>query len=71
MEHLDIEQILKLNPHIKREQLERVRKLLLRLREGEIKRASYGLAPPFTRRRASAKTQDDLDSRTVCLSHRR
>lgn len=71
MEHLDIEQILKLNPHIKKEELELIHNILLRLREGEIKKASYGLAPPFTRRRASAKTQDESNSRTVHLSHRR
>lgn len=71
MEHLDIEQILKLNPHIKKEELERIRNILLLLREIETKKASYGLAPPFTRRRASAQTQDDSSSRTVRLSHRR
>lgn len=70
MEHLDIEQILKLNPHIKREELEIIHEILLRLREGGIKRAGYGLAPPFVRRRASAQPQEDSDSRTVHLSRR-
>lgn len=70
MEHLDIEQILKLNPHIKKEELEIIHEILLRLREGEIKKAGYGLAPPFTRRRASPQLQEDSDSRTVHLSRR-
>ncbi len=70
MEHLDIGQILKLNPHIKKEELETLHNLLLSLREGEIRKAGYGLASPFTRRRASAKIREDSNSRTVHLSRR-
>ena len=71
VEHLDVEEILNLNPHIKREKLQQAHDILLHLRERKVRRAGYGLAPPFSRRRVSVKTHDDSDSRTVRLTHRR
>ena len=71
VEHLDVEEIFNLNPHIKREKLQQAHDILLHLRESKVMRAGYRLASPFARRRVSVKTQDDLDSRTVRLTHRR
>jgi hypothetical protein len=68
--HLNIEEILELNPHIDREKLEKASDLLLRLRSIKKGRSGYGLAPPFARRRISVRPLDDMDSRTVHIRRR-
>lgn len=51
----DLEDVLKRNPHIDRDRVEKATRLLRRLREKGLHRKGYELAPPFGGRRAVPK----------------
>ena len=64
---VDIEALLKANPHIDREELERSRELLQRLRSRGRRGAGYRFAPPFGGRRVAAQEGPDNDPRALRL----
>lgn len=66
-DYVDLEEILRLNPHLDREELERSRAALRKLREGGRRNAGYRLAPPFAGRRVSVNGGGREDPRTIHL----
>ena len=63
----NLEDILKNNPSIRREDLEANELLAKQLREAGIKPHGYQLAQPFDRRRAKAGVNEGTDPRTINL----
>lgn len=60
-------EILKMNPHIAPDQLEKRMAMLAKLRLSGLRRSQYRIAMPYGGRRASV--QEDDDSRVVRLRH--
>ena len=67
----DIEELIKSNPKIDREQLEAGLDLIRRIREGGSPGAGYRLVPPGTGRRTHAGEEANSDPRTVRLGTKR
>ena len=64
---LNLEEILKNNPRVNADRLQRSRELRKRLRAAGVRGAGYNLALPFERRRVRAGTQGEEDPRTVVV----
>ncbi len=70
-DRIDIEEILRLNPHIDQKQLEEAIELRQKLRERGVRGAKYRLAPPFSGRRVSVRgVEGEDDPRTIHLRSR-
>jgi len=61
-----LKEILDLNPHIDKEDLEELKKTLRIMQTGRAKR-HYSLIPPFARPRVTVGEGDKTDSRTIIL----
>lgn len=70
-EYPTLEEILARNPHIDKEEFEKRKEILHRLRNFEAKRAGYKLALPFAHRHLSVDEDDSIDPRTTALRHSR
>jgi hypothetical protein len=64
-EHLELEDILALNPQVDEQLLEQARELLRKIRQGGIKKHGYNLASPYTKRYGPVGRGESLDPRTV------
>lgn len=71
IEPLTFEEILALNPHIDKEELEKRMEILNKLRSSEMKGIGYNLALPFTHRHVFIDEDSSIDPRTVTLRHPR
>jgi hypothetical protein len=67
-EKIDIEKIIKKNPSISPEEIEKNRLLTEELRKEGIQPHGYRLAPPFLRRRAKSVEEGEPDPRTINLT---
>jgi hypothetical protein len=67
VKRVDMDAILKANPHIRRKDLEDYRDALRELRSRGLLGHGYRLAPPFAGRRVSVEGDADQDPRTVEL----
>lgn len=70
-EYLTLEEILALNPHLDKEEIEKCREILHKLRDSKTKGARYNLALPFARRHIFIDEDTSIDPRTVNLGHSR
>ena len=70
-EYPALEEILTLNPHIDKEELEKRIEILNKLCSFQTKAIGYNLALPFTRRHVSIDEGSGIDPRTVTLRHPR
>ena len=66
-EYPTLEEILALNPHIDKEEFEKSKEILNKLRNSKAKGAGYKLALPFTHRHLFVDEGDSIDSRTITL----
>lgn len=66
-----VDDIIKANPNVDAEELEKGRDLLRQLRESRVHGAGRKLASPLTRRRALIDEEPSKDPRTVQLRNRR
>lgn len=65
MKNIDLEKILKLNPHIDEETLKQAIELMRKIRESGVKKHGYNLASPYTRRSAPVSPNIVNDPRVV------
>lgn len=70
-EYPTLEEILKLNPHIDKEEFEKRIEILNKLRSSQTKGIRYNLALPFTHRHVSIDEESGVDPRTVTLRRSR
>ena len=70
-EYPTLEEILALNPHIDKEEIEKCIEIMRKLRDSKTKGAGYNLALPFARRRIFVDKDTSIDPRTVTLGHSR
>ncbi len=68
-EHLTKEKILALNPHIDKEELETIQRILNKVRAEKGRKHRYNLVPPFARPRVTVGEGDKIDPRTIVLQY--
>ena len=64
-EHLELEEILALNPQVDEQLLQQARELLRKMRQTALKKRGYNLASPYAKRHAPVGRNETVDPRTV------
>lgn len=64
-ENIGLDEILRLNPQVDQQLLERFRELLHEMHQGGISKAGYNLVSPYSRRTKTVSKESSLDPRTV------
>lgn len=67
VKHYTLEEILDSNPHIDKEELEKVQRTLKRARTGRVSQRHVLIPSPFDRPRVTVGENDKTDSRTITL----
>ena len=67
---LDLQEILKKNPHIDPKKLAEAGKLTGQLRKLRLSKRGYRIPSPVTRRRVTTEVSEEFDPRTVQLYQR-
>ena len=70
-EYPTLEEILKLNPHIDKEELQKHIEILNKLRSSKTEGVGYKLALPFTHRHVFLNEDSSIDPRTITLRRSR
>lgn len=64
-EHLELDEILALNPQVDEQLLEQARKLLTKIRQQGISKHGYNLVSPYARQPRPVSQEGSVDPRTV------
>lgn len=64
-EHLELDEILTLNPQVDEQLLNQARELLRKMRLAGISKRNYNLASPYSRRPKPVPKEGSIDPRTV------